>query len=113
MSEADAIWDQIEYAKARRTYLIPDETAALIVMFEAYQRLQELGWSDAIYCPKDGSTFSVIEAGSTGVHTAHYEGDWPKGSWWVRDAGDLWPSRPILWRAALAALSVDETIEGK
>ena len=103
--EADELWDHLEYAKARRTQLIPDETAALIVLMEAYKRLIDLGWSDAIYCPKDGSTFQVIEAGSTGIHDCHYDGEWPKGSWWVSDGGDLWPSRPILFRHARALLA--------
>lgn len=77
---------------------MPTEQDALKVMFSAWERLKQLGWREAIYCPKDGTPFEVIEAGSTGIHTAHYEGAWPKGSWWVREAGDLWPSRPILYR---------------
>ena len=86
--------------REKRLADMPTEKDALDVLFQAYTRLRELGWNDAIYCPKDGSAFDVIEAGSTGIHTAHYEGAWPKGSWWVRDAGDLWPSRPILFRLA-------------
>jgi hypothetical protein len=73
------------------------ERAALLKMFEAYQELKRLGWNDAIYCPKDGSMFLVIEPGSTGVHLAKYEGSWPDGHWWVYD-GDAWPSRPCLWK---------------
>lgn len=74
------------------------EKAALAKMFEGWYELKRLGWNDAIYCPKDGSTFLVIEPGSTGIHKAHYEGEWPKGRWWVHEAGDLWPSRPCLWK---------------
>ena len=61
--------------------------------------MKRLGWNDAIYCPKDGSLFLVIEPGSTGRHVAHYDGEWPKGTWWVHEAGDLWPSRPCLFKA--------------
>ena len=93
----DEIYKAIERKDAERAKLIPDEKAALLHMQEAYYRLKELGWSDAIYCPKDGTMFSAIEAGSTGVHQCNYTGEWPKGSWWVYD-GDMWPSRPILWR---------------
>lgn len=78
--------------------LKPTVEAALNALQNAYQRLQQLGWRDAIYCPKDGSTFEAIEAGSTGIHDCHYEGQWPDGSWWVAADGDLWPSRPILYR---------------
>jgi hypothetical protein len=89
-----------EIAKARqdRADRMPDEHAAIKVMFDAWLRLKELGWKEAIYCPKDGSMFLAIEAGSTGIHDCNYEGEWPNGSWWVHD-GDCWPSHPILWKA--------------
>lgn len=92
--------------KAKRLSDMPDQAAALHALGQAYQRLSELGWRDAIYCPKDGSEFDVIEAGSTGVHRCHYVGKWPDGSWWIAADGDLWPSRPILFRA-LAAVQPD------
>lgn len=68
-------------------------------MFSAYQALKKQGWNDIIYCPKDGSVFLVIEAGSTGVHECIYEGTWPDGKWWILENGDMYPSMPILWRA--------------
>lgn len=77
---------------------MPDERAALAVMHRAFDRLRKLGWTQACYCPKDGSTIEVIEAGSTGIHKAHYEGKWPNGSFWIHEDGDLWPSQPILFR---------------
>lgn len=85
-------------AQIARLKQMPTEAEALQVLGQAYQRLRELGWNDAIYCPKDGSSFDVIEAGSTGIHRCHYDGEWPKGSWWIEADGDLWPSRPILYR---------------
>lgn len=97
-SEANEILASIEAATARRQELMPDEQAAIAMFFEAWLRLKELGWRDAVYCPKDGSWFDAIEPGSTGVHTCHYSGEWPKGSWWVSDHGDLYPSRPALFR---------------
>lgn len=96
-SEADEIMARAKQAELRRQDLMPDEQAALNMMFDAWQRLKELGWREAIYCPKDGRVFDAIEAGSTGIHACHYRGEWPKGGWWVDD-GDLWPSRPILFR---------------
>ena len=78
---------------------MPDEKTAIAMFFEAWQRLKELGWQEAQYCPKDGSTFDAIEAGSTVIHRCHYEGQWPTGTYWVESHFDLYPSRPVLWRA--------------
>ena len=93
-AEADELWAEVERETARREALIPDQDAALTLLLDAYTRLKDFGWNDAIYCPKDGSIFEAIEAGSTGVHRCHYMGEWPKGSWWIDDC----PSRPILYR---------------
>ena len=88
---------------------MPDDEAALAVMGRAYERLRKLGWRNACYCPKDGSTFEVIEAGSIGIHRAHYEGEWPDGCWWIHEDGDLWPSRPILFRLIRDAAQAGDT----
>lgn len=98
--EAKAIIAAVEQEKAQRAANMPNEQTAIAVLFDAYERLKELGWKDAIYCPKDGSTFQVIEAGNTGIHKCHYQGKWPTGTWWVHGDGDLWPSRPILFKLA-------------
>lgn len=95
---AVVILEAAEVRKAKREADMPTERDAINVMFEAWQRLKELGWNEAIYCPKDGSSFDVIEPGSTGIFRAHYTGKWPTGSWWLEDHGDLWPSQPILFR---------------
>lgn len=87
----------LDAQEADRAKRMPDEQAALNVLFGAWLRLKELGWQDAEYCPKDGSEFKVIEAGSTGFHDCVYLGEWPTGGWWVHD-GDTYPSRPILWK---------------
>lgn len=96
--EADAIMAQIEASKSRRAELMPDEAAARRIYFDAWLRLKELGWNEAIYCPKDGREFEVIEAGSTGVHRCIYSGEWPSGYWMILDGGDAYPSRPVLYR---------------
>jgi hypothetical protein len=93
----------IEREDSAQAARMPDEKAALEQMFDAFDRLKKLGWKEAIYCPKDGSSFDMIEAGSTGIHSGHYAGDWPKGSWWCEAEGDLWPSRPILFRLRSAS----------
>lgn len=96
--EATAIWESAERRAAARAETMPTEKDALNAMFEAWQRLKELGWSEAIYCPKDGSMFDAIEAGSTGIHDCCYRGEWPSGSWDLYADGDIWPSHPILYR---------------
>ena len=104
-SEADEIWARAEANKAMRADSMPDDQTAMETLFAAYLRLKELGWRDIIYCPKDGTVFEAISAGSTGVHPCYYDGEWPDGRWWTMEAGDLWPSRPILFRP------VDETAQ--
>ncbi len=95
--ECAALLAAADAAKAARASAMPTEQDALRIMWEAYRRLHELGWREAMYCPKDGTPFQVIEAGSTGIFHCHYHGSWPNG-WWISEAGDLWPSHPILWR---------------
>ena len=98
-AEADAIWERCKAAEAKRAADMPTVTEAIHALHDAYTRLKELGWREAIYCPKDRTVFEVIEPGSTGIHKCHYEGEWPKGSWWINtEDGDLSPSRPILFR---------------
>lgn len=96
--EAEAIWEHAEAERLKREADMPDELSAIKVLWSAYQRLKELGWNDAIYCPKDGSGFHAIEPGSTGIFDCHYSGEWPTGAWWCEDGGDLWPSRPCLFK---------------
>lgn len=67
-SEANDLMARIEAAEARRNELMPDEEAAIRMMMDAHTRLKDFGWRDAVYCPKDGSVFKVLEAGSTGKH---------------------------------------------
>jgi len=75
-----------------------EEAIALSALFDAYQKLKALGWREAIYCPKDGSTFLTIEAGSTGTNDTLYMGNSPNGGCWIMSGGDLWPAHPILWK---------------
>ena len=95
--EAQRLLAAADAAKAARAEAMPTEQDALRLMTDAYRRLHELGWREAMYCPKNGAPFQVIEAGSSGIHDCHYHGEWPNG-WWIASAGDLWPSHPVLWR---------------
>ena len=96
--ECEQMWKSADDAKNRRAELMPTEQDAINLISDAVQRLKELGWREAIYCPKDGTMFDAIEAGSTGIHDCAYHGEWPNGTWNIYDDGDIWPSHPILYR---------------
>ncbi|MGB6054635.1 MAG: hypothetical protein WBG17_05285 [Burkholderiaceae bacterium] len=85
-------------AKRQKDWRDKGEVVLLQTAVDAYYGLQALGWRDITYCPKDGTTFLAIQAGSAGVFPCRYQGEWPTGSWWIEDAGDLWPVRPILFK---------------
>ena len=97
-AEGDALWEAAEKAKKDREARMPDEMTAVRAFFDAWQRLKELGWREAIYCPKDGSSFQMIEPGSTGIHDGSYYGEWPNGSWQAHDEHDIYPSHPALFK---------------
>jgi hypothetical protein len=97
--EADQMLAAIDAHNAQIARDMPDVKTALDVMTDAFHRLEQLGFRPAMYCPKDGSTFEVIEAGSSGIHRCHYDGEWPTGHYWIEGDDDLWPSHPILFRA--------------
>lgn len=77
--EAKAIWDAAEAAKDHRAATMPTTDDALSALLSAKERLRELGWREAKYCPKDGEEFAVIEWGCTGIFPAVYHGQWPTG----------------------------------
>lgn len=95
--DIEAIIASAEAKEAQRAIDMPDEKSAILAMWAAYQRLRELGWREAMYCPKDGSFFDVVEPGSTGIHACQYWGEWPTGHYMIHD-GDIWPSHPALFR---------------
>lgn len=97
-SEANRIFEAAEAATAKRAADMPTERDAIVALWNAWQRLKELGWKEAMYCPKNGSRFQVIEAGSTGVFECTYDGEWPTGHYWIQGVDDIYPSRPILFK---------------
>lgn len=95
----NTIFDKAEAEQRSRAEQIPTEEHAIRQLNQGYLRLKELGFKEAIYCPKDGSKFEAIEAGSTAIHTeCWYQGDWPNGHWNTWYKNDVWPIRPILFR---------------
>lgn len=103
--EFQSILDAIDQARARRAALMPDQQTAIRALYEAFDRLRELGWREGIYSPKDGSEFEIIEAGSTGIFQCRYLGEWPDGYWITTDDRDAYPSSapPMLFRLFPAA----------
>lgn len=109
--EADAILAHADAAKAKREADMPDERSAIEAMWSAFQRLRELGWREAMYCPKDGSNFLVIEAGSTGIHPAFYSGEWPTGHTMTGEGEWCGPGHPILFKLTPdAQVAYDERV---
>lgn len=77
------------------------EVKLLEQMNDAFNGLKACGWKEAIYAPKDGTRFLSIEPGSTGVFPCYWmENKLMKsgGSFWSEAHGDLWPSRPVLFK---------------
>lgn len=79
---------------------MPNEESAIKLMFDAYDRLRQFGWREAMYAPKDGTHFQIIENGSTGIFDCAYSGEWPNGQWMLYDQYDCYPSSisPALFR---------------
>jgi hypothetical protein len=99
---ADALLRQIDADKQGRAERMPTEQDAIRVMFEAWQRLKELGWREGRYMPTTGERHAGIQCGSTGIHamTAERpEGVFARTTWTTYD-GDIWPSSvpPVLFR---------------
>jgi len=94
--DLEALWAECEGARRTRAADMPTEQRAINKLFEAWLRLKELGWNDAIYAPKDGTEVLFIECGSTGIHEGHMD---EKRRIWLHDDGDLAPSHAVLFKA--------------
>ncbi len=101
-----------EAQQKARAEAMPTEEAALGIMHDAFLRLQDLGWKEAQYCPKNGETCQFIVCGSTGVFRGFYSGEWPKGTWLIEDAADLWPDRPVLFKPLPPGIRPDAVFDG-
>lgn len=98
--EAKALWEAVEAQRAKTEADFPDVQTTLREMCRAHNRLRDFGWRDGIYCPKDGSEFEIIEAGSTGIFRCRYDGEWPDGMWMTFADDDVYPSSrpPLMFR---------------
>ena len=96
--QARQIMAALDADKAKGIDEMPDIEHALRVFTRAYRRLIDLGFREIIYHPKDGSTFEVIEPGSTGIFPCQFWTEPTRGSFWIMQDGGS-PSHPVLWRA--------------
>ena len=99
--EADALWNRIEELKAERATAMPTEQDAVNALWNAQQRLKELGWDEpGSYkthpLRQDGVTAKLIEFSSSGIHEGYYHSVNGKDVWWIGPDGS--PSRPVLVR---------------
>lgn len=101
--EADELLERVSETKRRRAATYPTTEHCIRAIFDACQRLEELGWKRAEYAFPDRKEKFTISLGSTGIHKAYCEartsppisnGNW----WWHRSEGDLWPHDPIYYR---------------
>lgn len=84
--QANALWEGAKRAIAERKTRYPDSATAIKTLFDARQALiDDHGWKEGQYCPKDGSFFAVITPGSTGIFSGYYLGEWPDGDVLVGD----------------------------
>lgn len=90
---------EAEAQKQARAEQLPTEYDCLRVMQQAFYRLKEMGWNEASYAPKDGGYFQAIEFGCAKPMECCYLGEWPSGRFFAAEAGDLWPSRPSLYKS--------------
>lgn len=90
----EALWAETEADREKRAATMPTEQDAINALWQAYQRLKELGWNDACYAPQ-GELVNLVECGSTGIHTGYKD---EKQRHWVESDHDLWPSHPVLFK---------------
>ena len=95
--EAQKLLGAAARMREARAIRMPDEKAAIDAMWDAYQRLKELGWKEPPYLRQHPLGLVGIEPGSTGLHPFEYQGEWPDGKWFLAADGGCY-STPLLVR---------------
>jgi hypothetical protein len=108
LNEAQKIFQEIRRKESERALKMPEEKDAIMQIFEGVKRLEDLGWGNSIYAPKDRTFFKAIEAGSCGIARTNRD---DKGRFWAYEAGDIWPSKPILFK--LEESTMDSTDDSR
>lgn len=95
----------LDLLKQQRAEQMPTVKDALETIFLGYLRLKDMGWNFPMHCPKDGSEFFVVEAGSTGVFPCVYVGKWPDGEYVIRDGDESYSVTPMLFNKEYTELT--------
>lgn len=91
--EADALSKRIDELRQERASDMPTDQDAVNALWRARYRLEELGWKEERLAPQ-GIKAQIIELGSAGIHIGRKD----EHVWWIEADGDLWPSRPVLFK---------------
>ncbi len=91
-------WQYTEEEKKNLAEKYPTTEDCLAAIAEINSRLVNLGWNNAIYCPKDGTSFDAIEFGCSTIFDCWYDGEWPNGRYWACYGDDIDICRPVLFR---------------
>ena len=102
---ADQIWEISKQAARARKRALPNDQAAINVLFTVHLRLRELGWKEPCYIPKGGGEVEAISFGSTGIHKVWRD---DLGRCWTSDGGDIWLYTVFLWRPIEAAADIPD-----
>lgn len=99
--EADALLKRVDELKAQRAADMPTEQDAVNALWNAQQRLKELGWCDprewnASKLRAEGVEAMLVEFSSSGIHRGYYHAVNGKDTWWIGPDGS--PSSPCLVR---------------
>ncbi len=100
----EALWDAAKASRAKRAEDMPDEETCLRRLFDAVERMKELGWRDAVYAPKSAPLL-LIEPGCTAVLRGYRD----SVGFWVTTDDDTYPSHPILFMDRAAAELASES----
>ena len=95
VSAFEMLWAESEGQRRTRAADMPTEQRAIRHLFDAWYRLKELGWREAMYAPRDRTWCEFIECGSTGVYKGYCD---EEGRIWLVDDQDTWPSNAVLFK---------------
>ena len=98
--KVDNLFGVTEEMRKMREETLPLEQDALDLVDFAVKRLQDLGFRDMIYGPKDGTVVEAWRIGCTSFYKCYYQGVWPAGNWYGVDPddGDQWVDYPVMFR---------------
>ena len=92
-----------ESAKKERPDRMKNAHRVMVEIARLTNEMRTDGWKEVSYCPKDGSMFWAWDPLCSLPYKCSYRGVWPDGKWDAYCDGDIWPSRPVLFKPIDAA----------